>query len=404
LFLLVQTKKNILILLNGYQSKSNDMKTNKKVRILSLDGGGIRGVIPATILTWVEKELQRLSGNPDAKLADFFDMIVGTSTGGLIGCFLLVPDSENPLKCKNSAAEALKFYEEKGSFIFSKRTGWIFRGIDYLRKGVRFPADNLESLLEKEFANLRMAQLTKHALITAYDLNSSSAVFFNSREVGKYKEEREFLVRDVLRSTSAAPTYFAPAKIKNLSKLLLEETFLINLDGGVFANNPTMCAYAEARSTNFEQIGLNKPSAKDMLVLSIGTGATKKRRKNRNNSGKKSLLGWASSISDIMMDGGLDTVNYQVNRIFESLEEEYRGNYLRLNVPMKYRTDDPDDPNVQMLYQADMTDASPENIKNLKRAGELAIEAELQKGQDGSNPLHVFMEKLVAVEKARIAK
>jgi len=70
------------------------MPVEKKIRILSLDGGGIRGIIPATVMVHIEKKIKEFSNNPDARIADYFDIIVGTSTGAILGCYYLVPDTK----------------------------------------------------------------------------------------------------------------------------------------------------------------------------------------------------------------------------------------------------------------------------------------------------------------------
>lgn len=88
----------------------------QKIKVLSIDGGGIRGIIPGTILTYVEKQLQTRSKNPGAKLADYFDLIAGTSTGGILTCCYLVPDENG--KSKYSADFALDIYLNEGPQIF----------------------------------------------------------------------------------------------------------------------------------------------------------------------------------------------------------------------------------------------------------------------------------------------
>jgi patatin-like phospholipase/acyl hydrolase len=99
--------------------------SKRKIRILSIDGGGIRGVIPAVVMEYVEEKLIELSGNPDARIADYFDLFVGTSTGGILSCFYLTPD-EGGKRPKYRAAQATEFYSLQGYSIFnaSKRSNW----------------------------------------------------------------------------------------------------------------------------------------------------------------------------------------------------------------------------------------------------------------------------------------
>lgn len=87
-------------------------------RILCIDGGGIRGIIPATLLITFEKSLQKYSRRSDARIADFFDLIARTSTGGILASIYLQPNSHNPHQAKFSAQEALQFYFEHDSEIF----------------------------------------------------------------------------------------------------------------------------------------------------------------------------------------------------------------------------------------------------------------------------------------------
>ena len=79
----------------------------RKIKILSIDGGGIRGIIPAVILNYIEKGLQTQSGNPNATLADYFDLVAGTSTGGILSCFYLLPPApDNPCHSRYFASDS----------------------------------------------------------------------------------------------------------------------------------------------------------------------------------------------------------------------------------------------------------------------------------------------------------
>lgn len=89
-------------------------------RILSLDGGGIRGIVPAQVLVTLEKKLQRASGNPDLRVADCFDLVAGTSTGGILACLHLCPQASSPTRPRYSAEEALHFYLGRGPDIFER--------------------------------------------------------------------------------------------------------------------------------------------------------------------------------------------------------------------------------------------------------------------------------------------
>lgn len=331
----------------------------KKIRILSIDGGGMRGIIPGTVLVYLENQLKEQTGNPNTRIADYFDLVVGTSTGGILSSFYLTPNPlSDPLEpsTQYSAQEALSFYLEKGNQIFnqSKRFNWL--GARGLFNAARYSAATLERELENLFENLKMSQLRKPCIITTYDMEAKSAFFFNSREDPIKK--REFYLKDVLRSTSAAPTYFPPAKIQNL----ITKKWMYNLDGGVFANNPALCAYAEARTTKFKKQAF--PLAKNLLFLSLGTGGGGFQLPKLKRSHRWGLINWAKSIPEIMMDGSLDTVDYQMKELFGTLSKSQHDQYLRIDVPPKKRE-----------YDSDMADASPKNIKALQKAGKETLEA-----------------------------
>ncbi|MBN1598066.1 MAG: patatin-like phospholipase family protein [Bacteroidales bacterium] len=350
----------------------------KKVRILSLDGGGIRGIIPATILEYVEKRLTDITGNANTRIADFFDLVIGTSTGGILGCFYLTPhpgkNKKNPT-AKYTAAKALEFYSKKGYRIFneSKRKSWL--GLRQLVNATEYSPKNLELIFDEEFGKLKMSELLKPCIVTTYDLINKTSFFFNSRE--EKEKNRDFYVKDVVRSTSAAPTYFPPAVINNLAT----KKEMVNIDGGVFANNPTMCAYAECRNTIFPQA--KYPGAAQMLILSIGTGGGQFDLPKVDKSGNWGVINWAKSIPDIMMDGSIDTVDYQLKEIFGTLQKEHQFNYKRVDVPPEKRN-----------YSKKMSDASGQNIEALKIAGQEALKSALKESKDGYG-LDKFIDLLI---------
>ena len=352
------------------------MEKKKKVRILSLDGGGMRGIIPATIIKYAEAYLQKK--RPGTTIADHFDLIAGTSAGGILAGLYLTPQDATKNKAKFSAEEAFNFYVDHGYAIFngSKISG--LKRLWGLGSAVKFSPRKLEELLKDKLGDIKISELMRPCLIPTYDMVEKSSFFFTSLED---TAERDFFMRDVLRSTSAAPTYFPPAKIKNLASGPNKDTKcsnMINLDGGVFANNPTMCAYAEARNTNFKERAVDEPSAGDMHILSIGTGGGGFKIEKKEKSDRWSLLKWAELVPEIMMDGSIDTVAFQMNEIFQTLDAGDTKYYLRIDTPEEDRN-----------YSSDMANASPENIENLVKAGEKTLE------YARSNGLDKFLENLL---------
>lgn len=321
----------------------------KKIRILSIDGGGIRGIIPGVILSYMEKELQE-KDNSYRKIGDYFDFIAGTSTGGILACAYLIPGAKGA--ARHSANDAVNIYLKEGSDIFrSDLLQKIFTGFGLLDE--KYAAAELEKDLYDFFGDAMLDSFIKPCLITAYEMTSRKAHFFNSAEA--IDELYNFKVRDIARATSAAPTYFEPARIYSQAG----QSFSL-IDGGVFANNPALCAYAEVRKMRFSKLlddplKPDFPSAKDMLFVSLGTGTVKEPYyyKNFKDAGE---LKWLEPIIDILMSGNSETVDYQLRQMYKTLDYDNCKNYYRLEPSLREAL-------------PDMDVATLENLENLKQAG-----------------------------------
>ena len=128
-------------------------------------------------------------------------------------------------------------------------------------------------------------------------------------------------IKDIARATSAAPTYFAPAHIESLNGQIYSL-----VDGGMFANNPALCAYAEARKTLFSKVlkdadKKDKPTAQDMIIVSLGTGSVKKQY-HYNDFKHAGEIKWLEPVIDILMSGNSETVAYQLTQMYLTLDED----------------------------------------------------------------------------------
>lgn len=296
---------------------------SSKVRILSIDGGGIRGIIPGQILVKIEQKLKQKTGNPEARIADYFDLIAGTSTGGILTCIYLTPDTQNPTRSKWSAQDAVNFYLNYGPEVFS--LPW-WRPIITLSGLInhKFSPAPIERVLATYFNDLKMSQLLKPCLIPTYDIEEKQGRFFTQHDPIE-DAKKNYLVREVLRSTSAAPTYFPPGLVWSF----LNDSYSL-IDGGVFANNPALCAYAEVR-TKFSPIKgetEKRPTAIDMVFLSLGTGKIMSYYKYQNAK-QWGKIGWIRPLIDIIMGGVDETVDYQLRQIYSAVEAP--DQYLRIN-------------------------------------------------------------------------
>jgi patatin-like phospholipase/acyl hydrolase len=316
-----------------------------KVKILSIDGGGIRGIIPAVILNAIEERIQAKEG-PSARLADYVHLVAGTSTGGIIACGMLIPESGTSKRPRYTMAEVLDIYMERGHEIFDRSALHKFRTLGGLMDE-KYEATGLEEALEEKFGATLLSELLRPCLITAYDIRYRKTVFFGSHKTDDGEDKgRDFLVQDVARATSAAPTYFEAANIASVAGV-----HHALIDGGVFANNPAMCAYAEARGMTLR--GISRPTAKDMYMVSIGTGTVRKEYPYAKAK-DFGMMEWVQPVIDIMMSGNSETVSYQLQKLFGAGDNP--SGYIRIEPGLHNAS-------------PEMDDASPENLAALKEAG-----------------------------------
>jgi uncharacterized protein len=317
---------------------------NKKITILSLDGGGIRGIITCVVLKYIEEQLQKLD-HPDAKIGDYFDLIAGSSTGGILAAIILHPNKDH--RAKFSVQEALDLYAKKGDMIFNVPF-WekIINPFGLFNE--KISEKNFEKQLEDFFGKLELKDLVKPCLITSYDISARQAKFFTSHDAHVPLEN--FYVKDVCRATAAAPTYFEPAKINSL----YNQEFVL-IDGGVYANNPSLCAYAEARKIKFSEVlndsnKIDYPSVNDMIIVSVGTGTVMKSYKFKDfeNAGK---LKWISPLIDILLSSNVETVDYHIQKMFETLGPRNEKNYHRLMPDLKNASPEMDDTRKNNIFE-----------------------------------------------------
>ncbi len=325
----------------------------KKV-ILSIDGGGIRGIIPGQILLHTEKLLREISGDNDRRIADHFDLIAGTSTGGILSCAYLMPGKDGRPKYK--APDVVNIYFERGQEIF---TNTLMHRIKSLG-GVldeKYPSDGLEKALLDYFGDTKLNELLKPTLITAYDIRRRRAKFFTQHDA--HQPDSNFYVRDVTRATASAPGYFQVANIRSMDK-----KYYPLIDGGVFANNPGMCAYAEVRKAS--KRAKDTVGAAEMAMLSLGTGyaCNSYKYKDAEHWG---LAEWMVPLVDIMMSGVSETVDYELMQLFDTTGHPEQ--YVRINGELKNQ-------------DASMDNVDPENFKALERFGNTLFKKNRKKIKD----------------------
>lgn len=294
------------------------------IKILSIDGGGIRGIIPIKILSHIESKLQSPS------ITNQFDIMSGTSAGGIIVLLLNLPDeNKSP---KYSAEDVHRLFKTMGKSIFYSSFFYKLYALNGWSEA-KYDDKPLNHYLEVLMGDYTLLDTVKDVIVPAYDLLEEKNYFFRTKKALECRD-RVFYLKDIARSTSSAPTYFKPIEIYdayNINKHIM-------IDGGVSANNPALCALVYA----FKQYGKEA----DYIVISIGTGSTTGSLKRETTSVPSGKLGWASSIVPLLMDSVNDVTDYQMIEILGP------SRYFRLQInidPLHADMDNVDESNIEAL-------------------------------------------------------
>ena len=266
--------------------------------ILCIDGGGMRGIVPVVMLQNLEKAIRANGGTAD--IARYFDLVSGTSTGGLISLALTCDSSISHKNMEDGSEQIdldalLENYMTIGSEIFQANTS-IFG----LRQFVsdKYNSAGIQTLSQKWFGVIPMDKAKVPTLIMAYDLSDGRPQMIRS-----YGEEGSFPAWVAARATSAAPTFFSPCEYAG--KLLV--------DGGVIANNPALYAYFEAKKLY--------PDCKQFHILSFSTGGT---YHTMEKDATKGLMNWADNISPMFDTAQKRTTDY----VLENMKDV---SYIRID-------------------------------------------------------------------------
>lgn len=301
------------------------------VRILSLDGGGVRGFLAALVLA----EIEARAGEP---VAELFDFVAGTSTGGMIACALAVPGADG--RPRYTAAEVAARYESDGPRIFRRGALKRISSAEGFADE-RYEDDGLVAALVGTLGETWLSEALVPLLITAYDIEARAATFLRS-ERAKVDPTADFRLADAARATSAAPTYFEPARVTDRA----EHRTRALIDGGVFAVNPALCAYVE--------VAHGEGAAAVSVLASLGTGSAT-RRIEYDHARWWGQLQWAQPLLDVVLDGVGDTTDFHLTALLGP-------RYVRLQTRLDRASDDLDD-------------ASPENLDRLREEAEALIAA-----------------------------
>jgi patatin-like phospholipase/acyl hydrolase len=208
----------------------------KKFRILSIDGGGLRGVIPVTIL----KKVEAITGK---RIFESFDLIAGTSTGGLITSAVSLRSANDPSHPMYTLDDIMNVYINRGKEIFPAR-GPLTNSIDKVKDLLepKYGTEGIEKVFKDMVKDYRMTDALTNILVSSYDLTNNIPLFFKSR-AAKTNPAQNALLYDICRATSAGPTYLPSYEFNYPAEG--EKPNRNCIDGGVFVNNPSLAALSE---------------------------------------------------------------------------------------------------------------------------------------------------------------
>jgi patatin-like phospholipase/acyl hydrolase len=255
-------------------------------RILSIDGGGTRGIIPAIILASIEER----TGKPISQL---FDLIAGTSTGGILSLGLIKPNAEG--KPSFSARDLCDIYEEQIPHIFLNPQSWWGNLLGPKYRSVAF-----QRILKEAFGDCMLKDALTDVLIPCYDIEHRKPYIFKSR-LARDNDEYDLAMKDVALSASASPTLFYPVR---LPKSVRGRAISL-VDGGVFANNPSIYAWSESKSVY---------ESEKHFIVSLGTG-----KSTRPLTDEFLLLWgyvhWSRPMLELVMESISESVHDQIKQL-----------------------------------------------------------------------------------------
>lgn len=304
-------------------------------KILSLDGGGIRGVISARILQEVEKQIREHKG---LALHEYFDMIAGTSTGSILTAGIAT---------QKNADQLLDLYQRNAQTIFpykEKILAEIFQQLINAFVPAKYSHDGITQVLREELGEVKIGEVQKPiVLILAYDMRYRNTTFFTNchPDIGaRWYDDTPLW--EICTSSSSAPTFFPPYELKPYDQEKFGKWSFPHIDGGVSANNPSLPAIAQvmkiSRAKNVSQetkqnYKLENLRFEDISILSIGTGRSGEPYEFEQIKGWKAL-DWAQRVVDVFMEPTSEIDTTICQQIMGGVESK---RYLRLDFDLNDR-------------------------------------------------------------------
>ncbi|MFN7113522.1 MAG: patatin-like phospholipase family protein [Alphaproteobacteria bacterium] len=327
------------------------MENKKRIfTVLCIDGGGVRGVVPARIL----QEIEERTGKP---IAELFDLVGGPSTGAIVAAGLTVPDPQDPTKPKYSALEIKNFYHQHTPKIFPEMK---FKSLRKLSTSVMYDPKPLEDALEHNFGDAKMKDALTHLMIPATDIKNFRPVWINHFKGQKDSSPEGWSsmpMKDAVRASTTAPTYFPSKYYKTTPNEDMPNVTHRHalIDGGFFAGNMLRRMLTQAKK-------LAPPDA-EIVMVHVGTGNVD-HSLSPEEFNKLGPIGLVSKSNGNLLISLVTSIN--VMDIADDVRDEIGDRLLSFDGFID-RENDPGDPTPTM------DDSSQENLKALERFAEKII-------------------------------
>ena len=316
-------------------------------RVLAIDGGGIRGIIPAAVLVDLER---RLAPRP---LAGAFDLIVGTSTGGILALALTVPEGDHP---RHPAERLLDLYLSDGETIFPGGRAIPLPRSAWVREGSRYSVEGLEEALDRFLGTTPLTAALTDVVVTSYDLAYGEPVMLASRpELGDLSDVTMVVAA---RATSAAPMFFKPQTVTDGER----ERMLV--DGGLYANSPALLGYL---------LGWQAAVRDDLSLVLVSLGTGMRPPRTPLPAAERAQMRDTSALARTLLEAVATGGGRLANELLARLADGDRFRYWRLQTtvgPCSFTMDDSSPENVTCLYQRarDLVAERDEELSAIVRA------------------------------------
>lgn len=279
-------------------------QAQRPIRVLAIDGGGIRGIIAATVLERMEHDLKPIS--------ELFDVVIGTSIGGIIALALTTPGKNGSVY---SAAEVVKLALNNSDQIFASSLSHRVKTVGGL-VGPKYKSKGIAKLMAEIFGDSTLSKARTPTFITGYAIVDETGIEFSSEEA-RLQPDKDCLVREVAMATAAAPTYFETVDVHYQWGTLKSVA-----DGALYKNFPAMLGYTNAISLYPNRV---------IEVYSLGNGLTPAEAATAELKGR-GLLQWAPLIFRHLSNGSFTADHTDLHKLLNTDKAE---RYFRLNVRLE---------------------------------------------------------------------